>query len=43
MGESVVDETSDYLASISDDFTGLIKDTYRCLFKQKMNEVERNL
>ena len=43
MGESVVDETLDYLASLSEDFTGLIKDTYRCLFKQKINDVQRNL
>ena len=33
MGESVVDETAEYLSQLSEDITGLVKDVFRYLFK----------
>ena len=29
MGESVVDETSDYFSELTEEITGLVKDVYR--------------
>ena len=43
MGENVVDQTEEYFSEQSEQLTGLVKDIYKYIFKQKLNKVEKNL
>lgn len=43
MGESVKDETAQYFSQLSEDLTGLVKDIFRYIFKQKMDKVEKSI